>query len=45
MYEEEEFNKLKDLTPPEMIRSDLSSAVLNLMALGIGEFVFFQLKH
>ncbi|XP_069179731.1 probable ATP-dependent RNA helicase DHX35 isoform X3 [Procambarus clarkii] len=38
LYTEEEYNKLSEVTPPEMVRSNLSSAVLNLMALGIGDF-------
>ncbi|XP_069179733.1 probable ATP-dependent RNA helicase DHX35 isoform X5 [Procambarus clarkii] len=42
LYTEEEYNKLSEVTPPEMVRSNLSSAVLNLMALGIENMLRFD---
>lgn len=36
LYPEEEYSKFDDTTQPEMVRTNLNSAVLNLMALGIG---------
>lgn len=38
---EEEYDKLSTCTPPEMIRTDLSSAVLQLKALGIDNVLRF----
>ena len=32
------------VTPPEMVRTNLNSAVLNLMALGIGTYDNMKLK-
>ncbi|KAG7157527.1 ATP-dependent RNA helicase DHX35-like, partial [Homarus americanus] len=42
LYPEEEFRKLSEITPPEMVRTNLSSAVLNLMALGIENMLRFD---
>ncbi|KAK8741612.1 hypothetical protein OTU49_002300 [Cherax quadricarinatus] len=42
LYPEEEFNKFSEVTPPEMVRTNLSSAVLNLMALGIENMLRFD---
>lgn len=41
LYPEEEYDKLPLATPPEMIRTDLSSAVLQLKALGIDNVLRF----
>lgn len=37
LYPEDEYRNLSEVTPPEMVRTNLSCAVLNLMALGIGK--------
>ncbi|XP_038217051.1 probable ATP-dependent RNA helicase DHX35 [Zerene cesonia] len=41
LYTEEEFSKLPESVPPEMCRSDLSSALLQLKALGIHNLLRF----
>ncbi|XP_065200685.1 probable ATP-dependent RNA helicase DHX35 [Planococcus citri] len=41
LYPEEEFEKLENATPPEMSRTDLSQAVLQLKALGISNILRF----
>ncbi|XP_058457965.1 probable ATP-dependent RNA helicase DHX35 [Malaya genurostris] len=41
LYTEEDWEKLPDFTPPEMRRTDLSSTVLYLKALGIDNVVRF----
>ena len=40
LYPEEEFSKLPATATPEMQRTNLSPAVLNLLALGIGGELF-----
>lgn len=42
LYPEEEYDNLSANTPPEMIRTDLSSAVLQLKALGINNVLRFS---
>ncbi|XP_068232398.1 probable ATP-dependent RNA helicase DHX35 [Palaemon carinicauda] len=42
LYSETEYEKLSKITPPEMVRTNLSSAVLNLMALGIENMLRFD---
>ncbi|XP_047489754.1 probable ATP-dependent RNA helicase DHX35 [Penaeus chinensis] len=42
LYPEEEFDKLSEVTPPEMVRTNLSPAVLSLMALGIENMLRFD---
>lgn len=42
LYKEEEYRSLSQVTPPEMVRTNLSSAVLNLMALGIDNMLRFD---
>uniref|UniRef100_A0A0P4WGX4 RNA helicase n=1 Tax=Scylla olivacea TaxID=85551 RepID=A0A0P4WGX4_SCYOL len=42
LYKEEDFATLSQATPPEMVRTNLSSAVLNLMALGIDNMLRFD---
>lgn len=42
LYPEAEYEKLPDTTPPEMVRSNLSPAVLNLLALGIDNMLRFD---
>lgn len=42
LYPEKEFEKLNEITPPEMVRTNLSSPALNLMALGIENMLRFD---
>lgn len=42
LYKEEEFEKLSHATPPEMQRTELSGAVLQLKALGINNVLRFN---
>jgi len=42
LYQEDEFSKLKVTTAPEMVRTNLSPAILNLMALGIENMLRFD---
>lgn len=42
LYPEEEFEKLATATPPEMSRTDLSQAVIQLKALGISNILRFS---
>ncbi|KAJ9594469.1 hypothetical protein L9F63_014081, partial [Diploptera punctata] len=42
LYPVEEYNKLSEATPPEMQRTDLSMAVLQLKALGIDNILRFS---
>lgn len=42
LYQEEEFEKLSAATPPEMQRTELSGAVLQLKALGINNVLRFN---
>ncbi|KAK7083978.1 ATPdependent RNA helicase [Halocaridina rubra] len=42
LYPESELDNLSKVTPPEMVRTNLSSAVLNLMALGIENMLRFD---
>uniref|UniRef100_A0A2P2I9V6 RNA helicase n=1 Tax=Hirondellea gigas TaxID=1518452 RepID=A0A2P2I9V6_9CRUS len=42
LYEESEYAALPDATPPEMLRTNLSPAVLNLLALGIDNMLRFE---
>lgn len=42
LYPEEEFEKLPLATPPEMFRTDLSAAVIQLKALGIDNVLRFS---
>ena len=42
MYKEEDFHKLTQFTPPEVQRSNLASAVLQLKALGVDDVVHFD---
>ncbi|KAK4306482.1 hypothetical protein Pmani_021694 [Petrolisthes manimaculis] len=42
LYPEEQYDKLSEVTPPEMVRTSLSSAVLCLMALGIENMLRFD---
>jgi len=45
LYKEEAFENLSDFTPPEMERSNLSSAVLQLKALGIDDVIHFDFPN
>lgn len=42
LYPEYEFDMLKDSTPPEIKRCNLSSVVLQLKALGIDDIIGFD---
>lgn len=42
MYTEKDFHSLPDQTPPEMRRTDLSSTILQLKALGIDNVIRFN---
>ncbi|RXG72925.1 putative ATP-dependent RNA helicase DHX35 [Armadillidium vulgare] len=42
LYPEEEYSKFDDTTQPEMVRTNLNSAVLSLMALGIDNMLRFD---
>jgi len=42
LYKEDDFHKLAQFTPPEVQRSNLASAVLQLKALGVDDVVHFD---
>ncbi|XP_045474537.1 probable ATP-dependent RNA helicase DHX35 [Harmonia axyridis] len=42
LYTEEYFNKLPDSTPPEIVRTSLTSVILHLKALGIKDIIHFK---
>ncbi|KAK9889764.1 hypothetical protein WA026_007145 [Henosepilachna vigintioctopunctata] len=42
LYTEEYFSKLSDSTPPEIVRTSLTSVILQLKALGIKDIVNFK---
>ena len=45
LYTEEGFDSLEDTTPPEIVRCDLASAVLQLKAMGIKDVLGFDFMH
>lgn len=42
LYKEEDFGELEEQTPPEILRSNLSNTVLELMKIGIKDVVRFD---
>lgn len=45
LYTEDDFEKLATFTPPEVQRSNLSPAVLQLKALGIDDVIHFDFPN
>ncbi|XP_044755800.1 probable ATP-dependent RNA helicase DHX35 [Coccinella septempunctata] len=45
LYKEEYFNKLPDSTPPEIVRTSLTSVILHLKALGIKNILNFKFPN